>query len=79
MINTRGQSTEDVRRQLATLTGRGDIDGIIDCVGAEATIQLGFALLATEGAFGSVGLVGQKINIPLFPFVAREYSYHGSF
>jgi propanol-preferring alcohol dehydrogenase len=26
-----------------------------------------------------VGLVGDSINIPLFPLVAREYTYHGSF
>jgi propanol-preferring alcohol dehydrogenase len=26
-----------------------------------------------------VGLVGDSINIPLFPLVAREYIYHGSF
>jgi propanol-preferring alcohol dehydrogenase len=26
-----------------------------------------------------VGLVGDKINLPLFPLVAREYTYHGSF
>jgi propanol-preferring alcohol dehydrogenase len=49
------------------------------CVGAEETIQLGFSLLAIEGAFVSVGLVGDRISIPLFPFVAREYSYFGSF
>jgi propanol-preferring alcohol dehydrogenase len=40
---------------------------------------MGFDLLATAGAFVSVGLVGTKIEIPLFPFVAREFSYHGSF
>jgi propanol-preferring alcohol dehydrogenase len=78
-INTRDRSEDDVRAELAKLTGRGEVDGIIDCVGAEATIRLGFALLATEGAFVSVGLVGEKIEIPLFPFVAREFSYHGSF
>jgi propanol-preferring alcohol dehydrogenase len=26
-----------------------------------------------------VGLVGNKIDIPLFPFVAGEFTYHGSF
>lgn len=78
-INTRGKSIDDVRGQLATLTGRGEFDAAIDCVGAEETIQMAFALLATEGAVVSVGLVGQKIDIPLFPFVAREFSYHGSF
>jgi propanol-preferring alcohol dehydrogenase len=79
VINTRGRSAEEVREQLAKLTGRGELDGIVDCVGARETIQLGFALLATEGAFVSVGLVGTEIAIPLFPFVAREFSYHGSF
>jgi len=78
-INTRDKSPEDVRHELEKLTGRGEIDGVIDCVGAEETIQLGFSLLATEGAYASVGLVGHRINIPLFPFVAREYSYYGSF
>jgi len=40
---------------------------------------MGFNLLTTSGAFVSVGLVGTQINIPLFPFVAREFTYHGSF
>jgi propanol-preferring alcohol dehydrogenase len=65
--------------QLAALTEACRSRAIIDCVGAEETIQLGFAMLATEGAFASVGLVGEKIEIPLFPFVAREFSYFGSF
>jgi hypothetical protein len=42
-------------------------------------MQMGFSLLATAGAYVSVGLVGGRINIPLFPLVAREYTYHGSF
>ena len=27
----------------------------------------------------SVGLVGTRIDIPLFPFTAGEFTYHGSF
>jgi propanol-preferring alcohol dehydrogenase len=42
-------------------------------------IQTGFALLSVGGHYSSVGLVGDSINIPLFPLVAREYTYHGSF
>jgi alcohol dehydrogenase, propanol-preferring len=42
-------------------------------------ISLGFSLLAPGAHHSSVGLVGDKINLPLFPFVAREYTYHGSF
>ena len=51
----------------------------MDCVDAEETIQMGFGLLATAGTYVSVGLVGTRINIPLFPFVAWEFTYHGSF
>jgi D-arabinose 1-dehydrogenase-like Zn-dependent alcohol dehydrogenase len=36
-------------------------------------------LLATEGAVASVGLVGNRVDVPLFPFVGREFSYFGSF
>ena len=59
--------------------GKSKLDAVIDCVGAIKTIQTGFGLLATSGAFVSVGLVGNKIDISLFPFVAGEFTYHGSF
>lgn len=42
-------------------------------------IQTGFSLSSVGGHYSSVGLVGDSINIPLFPLVAREYIYHGSF
>jgi propanol-preferring alcohol dehydrogenase len=42
-------------------------------------IQMGFSLLSVGAHYSSVGLVGDRINIPLFPLVAREYTYHGSF
>jgi propanol-preferring alcohol dehydrogenase len=79
VVNTRGKSIADIRSELKRLTGQSEIDAAIDCVGAEETIQTGIGLLATAGAYVSVGLVGNRINIPLFPFVAREYSYFGSF
>ena len=79
VINTTGKSIADIRAALVKATGHGEIDAGIDCVGAEETIRMGFNLLATSGAFVSVGLVGTRINIPLFPFVAREFTYHGSF
>ena len=40
---------------------------------------MGFGLLTTAGTYVSVGLVGTRINISLFPFAAREFTYHGSF
>ncbi|WP_433975233.1 NAD(P)-dependent alcohol dehydrogenase [Tunturiibacter lichenicola] len=78
-INTRGKSLNDIQGELFKLTGHRKLDAAIDCVGAEETIQAGIGLLATAGAFVSVGLVGTRINIPLFPFTASELTYHGSF
>ena len=79
VINTRGKSICDIREELEKATGHREIDGAIDCAGAEESIHMGFNLLATSGAFVSVGLVGTQIKIPLFPFVGREFTYHGSF
>lgn len=79
VINTRGKSVDDIRGELLRATGQREVDGVLDCAGAEETIKTGFGLLATAGVFVSVGLVGNRIDIPLFPFVAREFSYHGSF
>ena len=78
-INTRDKSDDQVRDALEKATGRREVDAVIECVGAEATVRLAFALLATEGAVASVGLVGNRVDVPLFPFVGREFSYFGSF
>lgn len=79
VINTRGKSIADIRGELEGATGNREIDAAIDCIGAEESIRTGFGLLATSGAFVSVGLVGNRIDMPLFPLVAREFTYHGSF
>jgi alcohol dehydrogenase, propanol-preferring len=69
----------DIRLELQKATGSREIDAGLDCAGAQDSIRLGFDLLATSGAYVSVGLIGTQINIPLFPFVAREFTYRGSF
>jgi propanol-preferring alcohol dehydrogenase len=79
VISTRGKSTDDIRRELSNATGQSELDAVIDCAGAEEMIRMGFGLLSVGGHYASVGLVGQRIDIPLFPLVAREYTYHGSF
>jgi alcohol dehydrogenase, propanol-preferring len=79
VINTKGKSIDDIRQELFQATDHNEIDAAVDCAGAEETIQMGFGLLATAGTYVSVGLVGTRINIPLFPFVGREFTYHGSF
>ncbi|MGE4364091.1 MAG: zinc-binding dehydrogenase, partial [Mycolicibacterium sp.] len=50
-----------------------------ECAGSEDSIRLAFSLLAAEGAVASVGLIGNRVDIPLFPLVAREYTFYGSF
>src|SRR3546814_10763922 len=42
-------------------------------------LQLGFSLLSISGHYVDVGLVGDRIDIPLFPRVSREQTFHGSF
>jgi propanol-preferring alcohol dehydrogenase len=79
VINTRGKSLADLQDELFRLTGKRKLDAAIDCVGAPETIQTGIGLLATSGVFVSVGLMGNKIDIPLFPFTSGELTYHGSF
>jgi propanol-preferring alcohol dehydrogenase len=79
VISTKGKSLDDIRKELSNATGQGEIDAVIDCAGAEEMIQLGFGLLSIGAHYSSVGLVGDRINLPLFPLVAREYTYHGSF
>lgn len=74
-----GRGATPVRKELGKATDRAELDAVIDCAGAAEMIQLGFGLLAVGGHYVSVGLVGDRIDIPLFPLVAREYSYHGSF
>ena len=79
VISTSHKSLDQVRRELNAAVGQEEIDAAIDCAGAEEMIRLGFGLLSTAGHYASVGLVGDRIDIPLFPLVAREYTYHGSF
>lgn len=79
VISTKGKSTDDIRSELRKATGQGEVDAILDCAGAPEMIRLGFELLATAGHYVSVGLVGDRIDIPLFPMVSREFTYHGSF
>lgn len=78
-VNTRDRTSEQVRDQLEERTGRRDVDAVLDCVGAEESLALGVSILAAEGALTSVGLIGQRVELPLFPFVSGEKSYFGSF
>jgi alcohol dehydrogenase, propanol-preferring len=78
-LSIRDKTPEQVKGELKELTGQDDLDAIIDCTGAPNMIQLAFSLLAISGHYCDVGLVGDKIDIPLFPRVSREQVLHGSF
>ena len=79
VINIKGKSSTDVGKELSKATGQGDLDAIIDCAGAPEMMQLGFSLLATSGHYVDVGLVGDRMDIPLFPRVSREQTFQGSY
>lgn len=78
-VNVRGKSVEDVQNELEDLTNRRAVDAVLDCAGSPESLGLAAAILATEGALSQVGLMGTKVELPLFPFVSGERSYYGSF
>jgi threonine dehydrogenase-like Zn-dependent dehydrogenase len=57
--------------------GRKETDVVLDAVGSDEVILIGFDMIATGGAY-SVALVGTQIKIPLFPLIRKECQYLGS-
>lgn len=78
-VNVRGKTVGDVQDELEELTGRRTVDAVLDCAGSAESLGLAGAVLATEGALAQVGLMGTRVELPLFPFVSGEKSYFGSF
>jgi propanol-preferring alcohol dehydrogenase len=79
IVTIKGKSASDIGKELRQATGQEDLDAIIDCAGAPEMMQLGFSLLSISGHYADVGLVGDRIDVPLFPRVSREQTFHGSF
>jgi hypothetical protein len=65
-IDLKGASKADLEAELQRLTGQIVLDAIPDCVGAPDLMQLGFSLLGTSGHYVDVGLLGDRVDIPLF-------------
>ncbi|WP_120321809.1 NAD(P)-dependent alcohol dehydrogenase [Catellatospora citrea] len=78
-INTRGKTADQVKAELQQLTGRDGIDAHLDCAASPESIALAAALMAAEGALVTVGMMGDRVELPLFPFIAKERTYSGSF
>ena len=67
-VNTRDKSADEFRMAW-DLTGRRNMNSDpFDSTGAEESLALGAAVLAREGAMTCVGLMGQKVVLPLLPF-----------
>jgi propanol-preferring alcohol dehydrogenase len=79
VIAIRDKSPSDIVKDLKQATGQSDLDAIIDCAGAPDMLQLALGLLSISGHYVDVGLVGDRIDIPLFPRVSREQTIQGSF
>src|SRR5262245_34132520 len=79
VINVKGKSSVDIANELNQTMGQKDLDAIMDCAGAPEMVQLAFSLLSISGHYADVGLVGDRIDIPLFPRVSREQTFHGSY
>ncbi len=48
-INTRDKSDDEIRDALEKATGRREVDAVIECVGAEASVRLAFARWPPKG------------------------------
>jgi propanol-preferring alcohol dehydrogenase len=79
VISVKGKSSGDIAKELNQAVGQKDLDAVIDCAGAPEMMQLAFSLLAISGHYADVGMVGDRVDIPLFPRVSREQTFHGSF
>ncbi|WP_109476242.1 NAD(P)-dependent alcohol dehydrogenase [Paraburkholderia sp. C35] len=79
IVDIKGKSSADIGNELNKLVGRHDLDAVIDCAGAEQMVQLAMSLLSISGHYVDVGLVGDRIDMPLFPRVSREQTLQGSF
>jgi alcohol dehydrogenase, propanol-preferring len=72
-INVRDKGLDDVRADLDRLSGRSELDAVIECDGSVGSVRPALALIGTQGAVASVDPIGNRIDVPLFPFVGREF------
>lgn len=66
------------KEEILKITGGNGLDVIIDCVGAESTINDSMRLLNKNGTLVIVGLFGNLIKVPLVSTVINEQKIIGS-
>ncbi|MGC2483606.1 MAG: NAD(P)-dependent alcohol dehydrogenase [Nitrososphaeraceae archaeon] len=72
---------QNIRSEITSKTSEGKgtgVDVVIDCVGADATIEDSCKILNKGGSIVVVGLFGSQIKIPLVRAVLQEYQAYGS-
>jgi len=72
------QESLDVRNEIERITNGNGIDVVLDTVGLETTIELALRVLNKSGAIVLIGLFGQKVIMPLFQTIIKEYELYGS-
>jgi alcohol dehydrogenase, propanol-preferring len=73
--------SQNIRSEIKSKLSEGkemEVDVVIDCVGADATIEDSCRILNKGGSLVVVGLFGSQIKIPLVRAVLQEYQAYGS-
>ena len=71
---------QNIRSEITSKISEGKgtgVDVVIDCVGADATIEDSCKILNKGGSIVVVGLFGSQIKIPLVRAVLQEYQAYG--
>lgn len=74
-------NSQNIRSEILSKITEGRrtrVDVVIDCVGAEATVEDSCRILNKGGSLVVVGLFGSQIKIPLVRAVLQEYQVCGS-
>ncbi|HZB73566.1 MAG TPA: NAD(P)-dependent alcohol dehydrogenase [Nitrososphaeraceae archaeon] len=73
--------SQNIRSEIISKISEGKgpgVDVVIDCVGADATIEDSCRILNKGGSLVVVGLFGSQIKMPLVRAVLQEYQAYGS-
>ena len=71
VIDIKGKSLDDIRKELVRATGKGEIDAVIDCAGAEEMIRQASACYPSARTTRPSALSGTGSTSPCFPSCLR--------
>ena len=79
VVNTRDVTPDQVQDQLEKLTGRRRVDAVLDCSGAQESLDIDFRILKSGCDVAQVGLMSSNATLPVNLVVGTELTWHGSF